>query len=487
MSAEPAEPLISICVPTHHGRRDALAELIRCVVGQARDLPGQVEICVSDNASSDGTVELIGELSRDCPCPLLYHRQPHDTGLARNLVAAVGLARGRYCWLLGSDDLPAPGALARIGELLAQVPDATGYVVGAVHVDAEDPSLRSRALPRAFHPPGDVTRAIDGLDRIHDECGNAWCALSWSLVDRQAWLCASQRHADVLLAHPVFPQVVVLSAMAYERPRWGWLAEPLVHQRNATTFLFERGEVSLATRWTEIIGGVAAVWNEILGRRSGIRWRRRMRRVHEVWGSAADMRATKLYERPTLRSQARLALTCLKAFWPTRTFWREVLPASVTPTWLARARYGFGRGRAQRQAGRVAISGSLPHRMEASGVTRMKIQVRNHGGRSILPDGSRAVTIAQRWFTAAGEVLGPHELGVNALAALPQSLPRVVRARRSIQSELVLYAPAEPGSYHLQVLAHRHGHGSPDQPSGSQMIAGDIEVVRDRVGGRGHV
>lgn len=474
-------PLISVCVPTHHGRCGVLSELLEGIIDQAHDVPGLVEICVSDNASCDGTAELLAEISRCSPCPVVYRRQPEDVGLARNLLASVELAQGRYCWLLGSDDLLARGALRRARKLIDEVPNATGYVVGAIHVDAENPKLRSRPLARAFHPPGGQSRAIEGLDRVYDQCGNAWCALSWTLVDREAWLRAARGHTEMVLAHPVFPQVVVLAAMAAERPYWGWLAEPLIRQRNATTFLFERGDVSLTARWTQIIGGVAAAWGAVLGRRAGVRWRRRMRLLHEVWGSAADIRATKLYEDPTLRAQARLALACLRTFWPVGHYWREVLPATVMPVWLTRARYGSrdrsGADGPGIESVQLALSAWLPRRVVAGSVERLKVEVRNDGRRAILPDGVRAVTIGQRWSTAEGRRLGREELELNELAALPQSLPCAVRARRSIPVELALYAPVEPGSYRVEVIAHQHGRGWLDGSGKSQIPAADVEVV----------
>jgi Glycosyl transferase family 2 len=481
MSRPVGTPLVSICVPTHHGRRAALGELIAGVIAQAQEIPGLVEICVSDNASVDGTDEMLTELSRRSPYLVKYDRNSEDIGLSRNLLKTVELARGRYCWLLGSDDLLAAGALRRACRLLHELEGATGYVVGATHVDAEDPRLRSRALPSAFHPPHDQARLIEGLDRIYDECANAWCALSWSIVDREAWLRAAERQAGLLNAHPVFPQILILAAMAVERPCWGWLPEPLVHQRNATTFLFERGETSMAARWTHIISSVASAWAAVLGKRGGLRWRRRMRRLHEVWGTAADVRATKLYQDPSLVSQIRLALACLGAFWPSHSYWREVLPATLLPARVVRARYGVGTWALLRRGGRRAaqlrIAGELPQRMVAGTVKQARLEVYNEGREAILPDGARAVTIGQRWYTQTGHALSREELGLNELAAYPQQLARAVRPGHAVQTELALYAPREPGIYGLRVVAHQHGHGWLDERAGAGLPTAEIQVV----------
>jgi glycosyltransferase involved in cell wall biosynthesis len=480
-AAHDAVPLISICVPTHNGRRGTLSALLEGILEQATPLPGLVEVCIGDNASHDGTAELVAELARNPACPVAYFRHREDMGLARNLLSTVEMARGTYCWLLGSDDLLADGALAKAAEMLERLPGATGYAVGAIHVDAVDPLLRSRQLPRAFHPPGEQTRLIEGLDAVYDQCGNAWCALSWSIVDRHAWLRAARKHLDTVLAHPVFPQVVVLGNMAVERPRWGWLAEPLVHQRNATTFLFETSAVSLADRWSVIIGGAAAAWGAVLGRRGGARWRRRMRLLHQVWGHADDIRATKLYDEPSLRSQLRLARVCFGAFWPSRVYWRTVALAALTPTWLMRARYGEG-GRLVRSEeiapGGLALSGCVPDRMHAGAIARMDVEIRNdERGRSVPATGPYAVTVGQRWSTNDGRPLERRELGLNELATLPQSLPCPVPAKRAVHAEIPLFAPLEAGSYRVEVALHQHGRGWLDETCAVPALTGEVEIL----------
>ena len=45
---------LSICIPTHDGRREQLREAVESVLTQSKD---GVEICISDNASEDGTQE----------------------------------------------------------------------------------------------------------------------------------------------------------------------------------------------------------------------------------------------------------------------------------------------------------------------------------------------------------------------------------------------------------------------------------------------
>ncbi len=475
-------PLVSLCVPTHDGRVQVLGELLSGALAQAASIPDQVEICVSDNASQDGTQALVAELAEGAPCRLAYTRHASDAGLAANLLSAVGLARGRYCWLLGSDDLLAARALERVCELIGELPHGTGYAVGALHVDATDPSLRSRALPRAFHPPGDRARMVVGTDAVYDECGNSWCAISWTLAERQSWLRWAKRLERQIHANPVFPQVVVLAAMAAEQPRWGWLAETLVLQRNATTFLFEDGRAPLASRWTTIIAAVAAAWAGALGGRDTARWRRRMRLISQVWGRAVDIRATKLYERPPLAAQAGLAKACLQSFWPVRHYWREVLPASLQPVWLTRALYGVQ----ARSPARVELAAAVPQRLSARSVHELAVTVRNTGDRSTAQDGTSAVAVTQQWYPDGSGALSAEQLELNESASLPQLVPLRIRPGRQATAHVALYAPCSPGVYRLELRPHQHGYGWLDEVAGATRLTALVEVAAAATPGPAH-
>lgn len=111
-------PSLSICIPTRNRAaylRDALAEI-------ARQGGGDVEVVVSDNASTDDT-EAVVAAARGALPRLVYHRWEENAGADRNFLKVVELAGGEYCWLFGDDDLPAPGAVAAVREALGKGAD----------------------------------------------------------------------------------------------------------------------------------------------------------------------------------------------------------------------------------------------------------------------------------------------------------------------------------------------------------------------------
>jgi len=104
-------PLLSICVPTY-GRLSYLKELLSALLPQADAQPsGSVEVCVSDNASPDGTGAYLASLTSPA---LRFWTNPTNIGGDRNFLKCISEARGEYVWLLGDDELLPDDGVARV-------------------------------------------------------------------------------------------------------------------------------------------------------------------------------------------------------------------------------------------------------------------------------------------------------------------------------------------------------------------------------------
>lgn len=104
---------LSICIPTYN-RAVFIGETLDSVISQATE---EVEIVVSDNASTDSTEEVVMERKKIF-ANIRYYRWPKNAGADMNYLRVIELAEGEYCWLLGSDDCLKSGAIKRIiGEL----------------------------------------------------------------------------------------------------------------------------------------------------------------------------------------------------------------------------------------------------------------------------------------------------------------------------------------------------------------------------------
>ena len=107
---------LSFCIPTYN-RANYIGQTLTSIADQIveGDWTDCIEICVSDNASTDNTVEVIRHFQVNYPSvKLIYSKNNENLGADRNYLRVVELASGEYCWLFGSDDALVTGAISRI-------------------------------------------------------------------------------------------------------------------------------------------------------------------------------------------------------------------------------------------------------------------------------------------------------------------------------------------------------------------------------------
>lgn len=149
-------PLFTIGIPTYN-RAEFLRESLASALGQTFD---DLEIIVSDNASTDETEEVV----RQAGSRVRYHRNPTNLGAAANWAKLVELARGRYfSWLQDDDWLRNTYAEHACAEL-EETPNAVVYIAHAII----SPSIRIMhrrhllAMPIALDWCRGIPRVIDG-------------------------------------------------------------------------------------------------------------------------------------------------------------------------------------------------------------------------------------------------------------------------------------------------------------------------------------
>lgn len=218
-------PLLSVCIPTYQ-RAGLVGETVASVLAQA---PPEVELLVSDNASTDGTEAAVAAAAGGDP-RVRYRRLPENVGAERNFVAAVAAARGEFCWLLGSDDHAAPGAL---GALLPHLGAGVDVVLfDRVNLDRE---MRAVVSADRFLDAPDGARfhcgdpaALERFLRSPRSLGGLFSYISSFVVRRSAWSAAPDRPQFLGSAYHHAARVLdVLAAGG----RLLYLARPLVRNR----------------------------------------------------------------------------------------------------------------------------------------------------------------------------------------------------------------------------------------------------------------
>jgi glycosyltransferase involved in cell wall biosynthesis len=104
------KPLLTIAIPTWNRASYLEQNLAQLASELRRVVPGQVEVLVSDNHSTDSTQTVVENAQR-AGLTIRYVRNSENLGWGRNFAQCFELASGTYLLLLGDDDLLTDGAL----------------------------------------------------------------------------------------------------------------------------------------------------------------------------------------------------------------------------------------------------------------------------------------------------------------------------------------------------------------------------------------
>jgi len=96
--------IISIAIPTYN-RSGILEKLLNDLVLQVKNLQGLVEICISNNGSSDNTAQAIAKFTEKFPDLIRYRENIKNAGFDQNVIDVIQMSKGQFVWLLGDDDM----------------------------------------------------------------------------------------------------------------------------------------------------------------------------------------------------------------------------------------------------------------------------------------------------------------------------------------------------------------------------------------------
>ncbi|MFA5948309.1 MAG: glycosyltransferase family 2 protein [Candidatus Gracilibacteria bacterium] len=95
---------LSFAIPTYN-RAVSLTNLLNNILPQIKGVKDNIEICISDNGSSDNTKEVVMDFKKKYPCIIKYNRNEKDIGFEKNILKLIEMSEGEFIWLFGDDDL----------------------------------------------------------------------------------------------------------------------------------------------------------------------------------------------------------------------------------------------------------------------------------------------------------------------------------------------------------------------------------------------
>lgn len=129
------QPLLSICIPTYN-RGELLEKLFENLSDIKTCYGRDIEICVSNNCSTDHTHDVI-KLWSD---RLALHTavQLNNIGATRNIFEVAKLATGRWLLIIGDDDAIVHSNFGRLMNLLGKMTSKSWVLVGIANEDGAE-------------------------------------------------------------------------------------------------------------------------------------------------------------------------------------------------------------------------------------------------------------------------------------------------------------------------------------------------------------
>jgi glycosyltransferase involved in cell wall biosynthesis len=159
MSRQQRIPLVSIALPVYNGA-DTLAQVVESVLAQTHS---NLELVISDNASSDDTQEICRQFARE-DRRVVYQRHATNVGLLNNFISAADNAAGTYLRWIGDDDSLDPDYLSQVLDVFAE--DERRVVVTTQIVYRDDDGVETLATdydPSALSSADPVERLAEML------------------------------------------------------------------------------------------------------------------------------------------------------------------------------------------------------------------------------------------------------------------------------------------------------------------------------------
>ena len=132
---------LSICIPTYN-RSYHLNNCLNSIIQNGK-ICKDIDICISDNNSSDNTIEIIKPYKKILN--IKYKKNSANIGVAKNILSSVEISNSEFCWIIGDDDLLLDNALEVVLKLIKIHKNKDFFYINSFH-------LRSSVLKNYNHP-----------------------------------------------------------------------------------------------------------------------------------------------------------------------------------------------------------------------------------------------------------------------------------------------------------------------------------------------
>ncbi len=210
-------PKVSVVIPTYNQER-FIDETLRSVLNQTYS---NLQIIISDDASTDGTIKIIRELAeQDKRIELLLSTV--NQGIPANFNKAFDAVKGKYVCFLGGDDLMYPEILEKQLKFLEENSD-----FGLVQSDMDLYDLDEKKVVKKLSDNGEIpTNPLDwalSVDWNFDKKFSG--VIPSSCMALSSYYCSARYSDEFYLKHELL--FTIESHVKFPNLKWGVLKETL--------------------------------------------------------------------------------------------------------------------------------------------------------------------------------------------------------------------------------------------------------------------
>lgn len=237
---------LSICIPTYNRSNFLMSIFEQLNNIKDESITSSLEVCVSDNASTDDTEEMVLKWMKKNNINIKYSKNSHNEGADNNFLKSVAMAEGDYCWLFGSDDLFAHNAIEKV---LAEI-NISGsdiYLFNRVNCDIDMNPIKVRkwfsdeisTKEFDFKKSDDLIEYLKGADSL----GAIFSYLSSIVFKRKLW---RSQEFDSSYIGTGYSHVYYLMSMVSSGCKLYYLDEALVLNRGGNDSFLSDGKANRA-------------------------------------------------------------------------------------------------------------------------------------------------------------------------------------------------------------------------------------------------
>jgi hypothetical protein len=267
------------------------------------------------------------------PNNVRYFRMPMDCGIY-NFRNVVRIATSEYCWLFGSDDIPAPGGLKAAVETLRRYPECSGMSSYYATYDFKMEHEQGGRLPGLYPDNMDQERQFTKFPEALSQLGPSQTFMSVQFFRRRLWSEAlSVLRPAFIYTAPCHTHTFIIAQIMKLDPRWVWTPQKLIHMRSDNAENFSLHEGPTYNHSLLVLRELTGIWKEITGADRKL-FRAVLRKAYRMDWSPTTIRHNKMLKGHGAHEDFEILVQFTKYLAPLPDFWYGSFLAMLVPHWV---------------------------------------------------------------------------------------------------------------------------------------------------------